>query len=148
MASTGEVGCFGNDFEAAFLKSFLAVGYKIPKKNVLLSIGKLKDKVSMLEPARILCSMGYNLFATEGTSKFLKENDVKVTKLHKVSTKKSPNIDDHIRDGKIDMVVVIPTKYAHDEMTDGYDIRRMAVDQHVPLITNVQFAWLKKSYSV
>ena len=140
MASTGEVGCFGNDFEAAFLKSFLAVGYKIPKKNVLLSIGKLKDKVSMLEPARLLRSMGYSLFATSGTATFLNENDVKVTKLHKVSTKKSPNIEDHIKDGKIDMVVVIPTKYAHDEMTDGYDIRRMAVDQNIALITNVQFA--------
>lgn len=140
MASTGEVACFGNDFESAFLKSFLAVGYKIPKKNVLLSIGKLKDKVSMLESARLLINLGYTLFATEGTAKFLKENDVKVTKLYKVSTEKSPNIEEYVRDGKIDMAVVIPTKYAHDEMTDGYDIRRMAVDQNVPLITNVQFA--------
>ncbi|MBN2087683.1 carbamoyl-phosphate synthase (glutamine-hydrolyzing) large subunit [Candidatus Peregrinibacteria bacterium] len=140
MASTGEVACFGNDFESAFLKSFLGVGYKMPKKNVLLSIGKLKDKVSMLEPTRALQTLGYNLYATEGSAKFFKENNVKVTMLHKVSTNKKPNIEEYIKDGKIDMAVVIPTKYAHDELSDGYSIRRMAVDQHIPLMTNIQFA--------
>ena len=140
MASTGEVACFGYDFEEAFLKSYLAVGYKMPKKNVLLSVGKLKDKISMLGACRMLSKMGYNLYATEGTSKFLKENNVKVTKLHKVSTKKSPNISEYVKAGKVDLAIVIPTKYAHDELTAGYTIRRMAVDQHIPLFTNVQFA--------
>ncbi|MBN2096057.1 carbamoyl-phosphate synthase (glutamine-hydrolyzing) large subunit [Candidatus Peregrinibacteria bacterium] len=140
MASTGEVACFGNDFEAAFLKSYLAVGYKIPKKNILLSVGRLKDKVSMLGAIRQLETMKFNLFATEGTANFLKENGIKTTKIHKVSTKKSPNITDYVKNGKIDLAIVIPTKYAHDEVTAGYQIRRMAVDQHIPLLTNIQFA--------
>ena len=140
MASTGEVACFGDDLEEAFLKSYLAVGHKIPKKNILLSVGRMKDKVSMLETARLMTELGYNLFATEGTAKFLKENDVKVTHLHKISSGKKPNLEDHLKGGKIDLAVVIPTKYAHDEMTDGYRIRRMAVDQHIPILTNVQFA--------
>jgi len=140
MASTGEVACFGNDLEAAFLKAYLAVGLKIPKKNILLSIGRIKDKIGMLEAAKTMEKMGYSLYGTEGTSKFFRENGIKITTLHKVSTKKSPNIEDHIKDGKIDMAIVIPTKYAHDEMTDGYLIRRMAIDAHIPLLTNVQFA--------
>ena len=140
MASTGEVACFGDDLEEAFLKSYLAVGHKIPKKNILLSVGKMKDKISMLDATKRMQKAGYSLFATEGTYNFLNENGVKVTLLHKVSTKKSPNIENHIKDGKIDMCIVIPTKYAHDELTDGYSIRRAAVDQNIPLLTNVQFA--------
>lgn len=140
MASTGEVACFGEDLEEAFLKGYLAVGYKMPQKNVLLSVGSMKDKVDLLESAQHLERMEYNLFATEGTAEFLKEHGVKVKELHKVSTKKSPNIQEAFKAGKVDMAIVIPTKYAHDEMTDGYRIRRMAVDKHVPLITNVQFA--------
>ena len=140
MASTGEVACFGNDLESAFLKSYLAVGYKIPKKNILLSIGQMKDKIGMLETCRLLSKLKYNLFATKGTANFLKENNIKVTKLHKVSTKKSPNISEYVKNGKIDLAIVIPTKYAHDEVTDGYHIRRNAVDQNIPLLTNVQFA--------
>jgi len=140
MASTGEVACFGEDFEEAFLKSYLAVGYKIPKKHILLSVGRMKDKLSMLPAAKTLIDMGFNLFATEGTSSFLHDNGVKVTKLHRVSTEKSPNISEYLKAGKIDLAIVIPTKYAHDEVTDGYLIRRLAVDQHIPLLTNVQFA--------
>jgi carbamoyl-phosphate synthase large subunit len=140
MASTGEVACFGNDLESAFLKSYLAVGLKIPKKNILVSIGRVKDKIGMLETAKLMAKIGYNLFGTKGTSEFLKENGVKVTMLHKVSTEKSPNIEEFIKGGEIDMAIVIPTKYAHDEMTDGYLIRRMAIDAHIPLLTNVQFA--------
>jgi len=140
MASTGEVACFGDDLEESFLKGYLAVGHKIPKKGILLSIGKMKDKVSMLEPCRQMTEMGYELFATKNTAAFLKENEVPVTMLHKVSTKKSPNISDHVMGGKIDMAIVIPTKYAHDEVTDGYRIRRMCVDRSIPLFTNVQFS--------
>lgn len=139
MASTGEVACFGENLEAAFLKSYLAVGHKIPKKGILLSIGKMKDKVSMLEACEKMQQMGYPLYATKNTASFLNENSVKVTMLHKVSTHKKPNISDHVMGGKIDMAIVIPTKYAHDELTDGYHIRRMCVDKHIPLFTNVQF---------
>ncbi|MFH0837822.1 MAG: carbamoyl-phosphate synthase (glutamine-hydrolyzing) large subunit [Patescibacteria group bacterium] len=139
MASTGEVACFGNDLEAAFLKSYLAVGHKIPKNGILLSIGRMKDKVSMLETCQQMEAMGYPLFATQNTAAFLQENGIKVTMLHKVSTHKKPNISDHVMGGKIDLAIVIPTKYAHDEVTDGYRIRRMCVDKHIPLFTNVQF---------
>ena len=140
MASTGEVACFGDDLEESFLKGYLAVGHKIPKKGILLSIGKMKDKVSMLESCKQMVDIGYELFATGNTAKFLQENDVKVTMLNKVSTQKTPNISDHVMDGKIDLAIVIPTKYAHDEVTDGYRIRRMCVDKHIPLFTNVQFS--------
>ena len=140
MASTGEVACFGDDMEEAFLKAYLAVGHKIPKKNILLSIGRLKDKISMLETARLMTQMGFELYATEGTSAFLKENGVKVTMLHKISANKKPDIGEYIKAKKIDLAIVIPTKYAHDEMTDGYHIRRMAIDANIPLFTNIQFA--------
>ncbi|MFH1012290.1 MAG: carbamoyl-phosphate synthase (glutamine-hydrolyzing) large subunit [Candidatus Peregrinibacteria bacterium] len=147
MASTGEVACFGEDLEEAFLKSYLAVGYTIPQKskmrrgaNILLSVGRVTDKAEMLSAAQSLVTLGYNLYATEGTAKFLKENNIPVTRLHRVSTDKSPNIREYLQKGKIDLAIVIPTKYAHDELTDGYRIRRMAVDRAIPLITNVQFA--------
>jgi len=140
MASTGEVACFGEDLEEAFLKGYLAVGYRMPEKGVLLSAGTLKDKVALVEPAQKLLAMGHKLFATEGTAKTLKENGIKTAILHKVSAQKTPNIEQAFRKGEIDMAIVIPTKYAHDELTDGYRIRRMAVDRNMPLITNVQFA--------
>ncbi len=140
MASTGEVACFGRDFEEAFLKSYLSVGYKIPKKNILVSVGRTKDKASMLGACQEAVKLGYNLFATTNTAAFLKEHEVPVTELHKVSTKQSPNIKEAIAENKIDLAIVIPTKYAHDEITDGYRIRRMCVDKHIPLLTNVQFA--------
>ena len=140
MASTGEVACFGQTLEAAFLKSYVAVGYKVPEKGILLSIGQMRDKVGMLEACQQMQKMGYPLYATKNTAAFLQEHGVRVTMLNKVSTKKKPNISDHVLDGKIDMAIVIPTKYAHDELTDGYRIRRMCVDKHIPLFTNVQFA--------
>jgi len=140
MASTGEVACFGDDFEEAFLKSYLAVGYTIPKKNILLSAGLMQDKVKLLDTAKLMNKLGYSIFATKGTAAFLKENKVMVSELHKVSTKKSPNIQEAIEGGGIDLAIVIPTKYAHDELTDGYRIRRMCVDKHIPLLTNVPIA--------
>jgi len=140
MASTGEVACFGADLEEAFLKGYLAVGYRIPQKNILLSVGKMKDKVRILETAKLIEKLGYSLFATENTATFLKENQIKVTMLNKVSVKKSPNIQYYLEEKKIDLAIVIPTKYAHDEITDGYQIRRMCIDKNIPLLTNVQFA--------
>ncbi|MBI5412449.1 carbamoyl-phosphate synthase (glutamine-hydrolyzing) large subunit [Candidatus Peregrinibacteria bacterium] len=140
MASTGEVACFGSDLEDAFLKAYLAVGYRLPKKNILFSIGRMEDKIDMLETIQRLEVMGFSLFATEHTAKFLTDNGVKVTKLHKVSAKTSPNIAEYLDLGKLDMAIVIPRAYAHEEQTDGYLIRRKAIDRNVPLITNVQVA--------
>ncbi|MBN1258390.1 carbamoyl-phosphate synthase (glutamine-hydrolyzing) large subunit [Candidatus Peregrinibacteria bacterium] len=140
MASTGEVACFGDDLEEAFLKGFVAVGNKLPKKHVLLSVGRPEDKMDMLHTARLMAELGFTLSATEKTAVFLEENGIKAAKLYKVSANKSPNIAEYIKANQIDLAVVIPTRYAHDEMTDGYKIRRMAVDRHIPLITNVQVA--------
>ncbi|PIZ73725.1 carbamoyl phosphate synthase large subunit [Candidatus Peregrinibacteria bacterium CG_4_10_14_0_2_um_filter_43_11] len=138
MASTGEVACFGDDLEEAFLKSYLAVGNRIPKKNILLSIGRMVDKLDMLETARLMKKQGFHLFGTEGTAKFLNENGIEVTHLHRVSTHKSPNIAEYLSRGKLGLAVIIPRTYAHDEVTDGYLIRRKAIDMNIPLITNVQ----------
>ncbi|MFH1012775.1 MAG: carbamoyl-phosphate synthase large subunit, partial [Candidatus Peregrinibacteria bacterium] len=138
MASTGEVACFGGDLESAFLKAYLAVGNEFPKKNILLSIGRVEDKADLLETAALMVKMGYNLFCTENTAKFLKENGLAAHVLHKVSAGKSPNIAEYLEQGKLDFAIVIPRNYAHDELTDGYLIRRKAIDMNVPLITNVQ----------
>ncbi len=140
MASTGEVACFGDDLEEAFLKGFLAVGNKLPKKHVLLSVGRPEDKMDLLGTAHLMVKLGFTLCATEKTAVFLEENGIKAAKLYKVSANKSPNISEYIKSNQIDLAVIIPTHYAHDEMTDGYLIRRMAVDRHIPLITNVQLA--------
>ena len=141
MASTGEVACFGDDMYEAFLKAMISVGFKVPKKkNVLLSIGRTEDKAAFLESARKLKTLGFKIFATAGTSAFLEENGVKNTMLHKVSTKKSPNILQTISEKKVDLVVNIPKSYTHEEVTDGYMIRRKAIDYNIPLITNLQVA--------
>ncbi len=139
MASTGEVACFGSDLESAFLKAYLAVGHKIPKKGILLSIGRTKDKIAILEACQQMSIMGYELYATKNTAKFLKDQNIEVNLVHKISTKKHPNIVDCVAEGRIDLAIVIPTKYAHDEITDGYRIRRMCIDRNIPLLTNVQF---------
>ncbi len=140
MASTGEVACFGDDLEEAFLKSYLAVGHRIPTKGVLLSIGRMADKIDFLDSAQTLARLGLKLYATENTARFLNGNGVKAETLYKVSTQKSPNIAEAIAEKKVDLAVVVPTSYARAEETDGYKIRRMAVDRQIPLLTNVQVA--------
>jgi carbamoyl-phosphate synthase large subunit len=140
MASTGEVACFGKTLQAALLKAMISVGFTIPKKNILLSIGRIEDKTALLESAKILQKHGYNLFATEGTSQFLNENGVKNSLVHKVSTGKSPNLLDYLEKKKLDFVIDIPKNYTRREITDGYLIRRTAIDMNIPLITNVQVA--------
>ncbi len=142
MASTGEVACFGNDMYEAFLKAMMSVGFKIPKKNILISAGKIKDKTDLLGSAKKLIDMGYKVYATEGTSKFLAEHGVKNTMLYKVSDHRKPSIVDAIADKKIDLVINIPKSYSREEVTDGYLIRRKTIDHNVPLITNVQVAEL------
>jgi carbamoyl-phosphate synthase large subunit len=140
MSSTGEVGCLGDDFEEAFLKAMISVGLKLPIKSVLLSTGSYEGKVDFLESAKWLKEMVIKIFATDGTSKFLAEHGVENTLLHWPTDGKKPGAIDHISGKKIDVVVNIPKNYREDELTNGYHIRRAAVDHAVPLITNMQLA--------
>lgn len=142
MASTGEVATFGNDLHETLLKSMMAVGFRIPKKNILVTIGPAKDKVDLADSFKSLINMGYRLFATEGTHKELKELGVKSKMLHKIQTKKSPNINEYLKGKKLDLVINIPSNYTPEEVTDGYLIRRQAIDANIPLITNKQIAKL------
>lgn len=140
MASTGEVACFGDDLYEALLKAMISVGFTLPKKNILLTIGRVEDKAAFLPSARRLSELGFTLFATEGTAKFLAENGLHATLLHKARTGKKPNLLDHLLEKKLDLVIDIPKSYSTDEITDGYLIRRRAIDSNVPLITNLQIA--------
>ena len=140
MASTGEVGCLGEDFEEALLKAMYSVGYKDSIKSVLLSTGPIESKVEMLEVIRLLLDMGVKIYATRGTGRFLKQNNIPVEVLYWPLEKKSPNVIEYIRDGKIDMVINIPKNYQREELTNDYLIRRAAVDYNVMLITNRQIA--------
>ena len=140
MASTGEVGCIGDNTDTALLKSMLSVGYRIPKKTVLLSTGGAKQKVEMLEAARTLVENGYELYATGGTSKYLADNGIANTLVHWPSDQGQPQALDLLHDHKIDMVVNIPKDLTTHELTNGYKIRRAAIDLNVPLITNSRLA--------
>lgn len=140
MASTGEVGCIGEDTSCALLKSMLSVGYKIPEKNILLSTGSAKQKAEMLDAARTLVSHGYKLYATGGTSKFLSENGVENTLVYWPSEEKQPQALDMLHRHEIDMVVNIPKNLTAGELSNGYKIRRAAIDLNVPLITNSRLA--------
>ncbi len=140
MASTGEVACLGDDFEEAFLKSLISIGFKIPEKSILLSTGSLRSKSDFLEETRILAELGYKFFATGGTAKFMRENDIEVEELFWPLEDKEPNAISYLADGKIDLVINIPKNAERTELTNGYLIRRKAVDHNVPLITNLQLA--------
>ena len=141
MASTGEVGCIGSDTSCAVLKAMLSVGYRIQKKNILLSTGTPKQKVEMLSAARLLQQKGYKLFATGGTSKFLTENGVENTQVYWPSeTNQQPQALDMLHKKEIDMVVNIPKNLTAGELSNGYKIRRAAIDLNVPLITNARLA--------
>ncbi|MDR2962068.1 MAG: carbamoyl-phosphate synthase large subunit [Bacteroidales bacterium] len=140
MASTGEVGCIGEDFNEAILKSMLSVGYTIPKKRVLLSTGDSRSKTDMLPAAKILQQKGYELFATPGTANFLAENGVKATVLHWPDSAEKPNTLDYIKEREIDLVVNIPKNLSKSELSNDYTIRRSAIDFNIPLITNARLA--------
>ena len=141
MSSTGEVGCLGDDTNTALLKSMLSVGHRIPKKNILLSTGGAKQKVAMLDAAKMLIDHGYNLYATGGTSKFLNENGIQNTHVLWPSEEgDEPKALDLLHDHTIDMVVNIPKNLTSSELTNGYKIRRAAIDLNVPLITNARLA--------
>jgi carbamoyl-phosphate synthase large subunit len=140
MASTGEVGCIGENYYEAILKSMLSVGYNIPKKNILLSTGPSKSKLELLEPCRLLIENGYNLYATPGTASYLKTNNIEATVLHWPDKTDEPNTLTYLKEKKIDLVVNIPKDLSSKELDNDYTIRRSAVDYNIPLITNARLA--------
>ncbi len=144
MSSTGEVGCMGDTFEEALLNSLIATGYKIPSKDkgIMLSSGGAKEKASLLDAAQALVKNGYTIYATAGTAKFLNENNVKATAVGwpDEDHKDIPNVMQMIADHKFDLIVNIPKNYTKRELTNGYRIRRGAIDHNIPLITNARLA--------
>src|SRR5437773_10790556 len=140
MASTGEVACLGNDFEEAFLKAMLSVGYRLPIRCVLLSTGPIEAKAAFLGSAKALKQLSINLYATRGTAEFLGSNDISTTVLHWPLEDAVPNVLDYLSRGKIDLVINVPKNHQREELTNDYLIRRRAVDFGVPLITNIQLA--------
>ena len=162
MSSTGEVGCLGDDFNEALLNALIATGYKLPKKGVLISSGPAKGKVDMLDAARLLVANGYKVYATEGTARFLLENHVETTpvswpdeeplvKLGELAylTKIAQERDygkevvpvmQLIANHDIDLIVNVPKNHTKRELTNGYKIRRAAIDHNIPLMTNVRLA--------
>jgi carbamoyl-phosphate synthase large subunit len=140
MVSTGEVACLGDSFEEGFLKSLLSVGFKPPKRNILLSTGPIESKGEFLNYTRTLDEMGFDLYATKGTADFMKANGIKSDVLHWPLENKEPNTLSYIANGKIDLVINIPKNIEKEELDNDYLIRRKAVDFGVPLITNLQFA--------
>ena len=140
MASTGEVGCLGQDTSCALLKAMLSVGYRIPQKGILLSTGAPKQKVDMLESARMLQQQGFTLYATGGTSAFLEENGVESVRVYWPSEEGTPQALDLLHRKEIDMVVNIPKNLSSSELDNGYKIRRSSIDLNIPLITNARLA--------
>ena len=140
MASTGEVGCLGEDTQCAILKAMLSVGYRIPQKNILLSTGDAKQKADMLFAARLLQQKGYSLFATGGTSRYLSENGIDNTLVYWPDEKREPQALGLLHRKEIDMVVNIPKDLSVGELDNGYQIRRAAVDLNIPLLTNARLA--------
>lgn len=142
MASTGEVACFGDSKEEAFMNALLSTGFKLPEKNILLSTGPTENKAEFLEHCRHLAEAGYVLHGSPGTASFLKEHGVPTISLHWPLDKEQPNIKNFIEEGKIELVINIPKNNTRTELTNGYWIRRLAVDHHVSLITNINCAKL------
>ena len=140
MSSTGEVGCLGDDFNEALLNAMIATGYNIPGKNILVSSGGLKGKVDLLEPIKQLEKSGYAIFATEGTAKFLGENGVNATVVSWPDEEGENKVMDMIADHKFDLIINVPKNQTKRELTNGYRIRRGAIDHNIPLMTNVRLA--------
>jgi len=140
MASTGEVGCLGEHFHEAFLKALISVGYRLPPRSVLLSAGSIESKADLLPAARTLHAMGVTFYATAGTARFLEQNDIPSVAVSWPLDKVERSAVDVIREGKVDLVINIPKSNQEIELTNGYIIRRAAVDHNVPLVTNRQIA--------
>ena len=140
MASTGEVGCLGDSYYEAVLKAMLSVGYRIPKKNILLSTGPMRSKVELVNACKLLISKRYHLFATRGTAHFLELNGIPATALHWPDEDARPNVLEYIQSNLIDLVINIPKDHSRDELYNDYTIRRNAIDYNIPLITNARLA--------
>ncbi len=140
MASTGEVGCIGDDYYEAILKAMLSVGYTIPKKNILISSGPLRSKTELLVSARLLIKKGYRLYATKGTYDFYQKNNIPTTRVFWPDETEQPNAFDLIKNKQIDLVINIPKNLSSKELSNDYSIRRTAIDFNVPLITNARLA--------
>jgi carbamoyl-phosphate synthase large subunit len=148
MASTGEVGCLGDNFDDALLKSIVSVGYPVPEKGILISSGDALQKASLLDACRMLAAKGYKIYATGGTQRYLSENGVYSMRAvwpseyeqDKSLAGKFDTALDLLEARKVDLVINIPKNYTHVELTNGYRIRRAAVDFNIPLITNARLA--------
>ena len=140
MSSTGEVGCLGDDLYEALLNAMIATGYRLPKHSVLISSGAAKGKVSLLEPAKQLVKKGYEVYATGGTAQFFNDNGVKATAVSWPDEQGDRNVMEMIADHKFDLIVNVPKNHSKRELTNGYRIRRGAIDHNIPLITNVRLA--------
>jgi carbamoyl-phosphate synthase large subunit len=140
MASTGEVACIGDNFEEAFLKALLSVGFQFPKKNIMLSTGPFESKAKFLPQAKRLTDLGFRLYATRGTADFMKYNGIPSELLYWPLERKEPNALTYIQELKLDLIINIPKSIDEEELTNDYILRRMAVDFNIPLITNLQFA--------
>ena len=140
MASTGEVGCIGDDFNEALLSSLIAVGTTIPQKNIMVSSGDAKSKVDLLEPCRELSKNGFNIYATVGTQKFLAENGIEATVVGWPDEESELKITDMMAGKQFDLVINIPKNQTRRELTNGYKIRRAAIDHNIPLLTNARLA--------
>ena len=140
MSSTGEVGCLGDDLNEALLNALIATGYRLPKKNILISSGAVKGKVDLLEPARELVKNGYRIFATAGTAKFFQENGVEATAVAWPDEGGENNVMNMIQDHQLDLIINVPKNHSNRELTNGYRIRRGAIDHNIPLMTNVRLA--------
>ena len=140
MSSTGEVGCLGDDLNEALINALIATGYRIPKKSVLISSGGVKGKVDLLEPVRELAKNGYDIYATSGTAKFFNENGVEATVVAWPDEHGSNNVMDMIADHKFELIINVPKNHTKRELTNGYRIRRGAIDHNIPLMTNTRLA--------
>ena len=140
MSSTGEVGCLGDDLHEAVLNALIATGYRIPQQSILMSSGGTKGKVAMLDPARELAAKGYRIYATEGTAKFLRENDVEATAVSWPDEEGENNVMEMIAQHRFDLIINVPKNNTKRELTNGYRIRRAAIDHNIPLMTNVRLA--------
>ncbi|NIM57988.1 MAG: carbamoyl-phosphate synthase (glutamine-hydrolyzing) large subunit [Candidatus Aminicenantes bacterium] len=140
MTSTGEVACIGDNFEEAFLKALLSVGFEFPKKNILLSTGPFESKAKFLPNAKRLQDLGFSLFATRGTADYMKYHGIYSAALYWPLEKREPNTLSYIANRKLDLIINIPKSIDEDELTNDYLIRRKATDFNIPLITNLQFA--------
>ena len=140
MSSTGEVGCLGDDLNEALLNALIATGYSIPEKRILISSGGAKGKVSLLEPAMALQKQGYEIYATAGTAKFFNENGINAITVGWPDEGTENNVMDMIAEHKFDMIINVPKNHTKRELTNGYRIRRAAIDHNIPLMTNVRLA--------